>query len=317
MKRFIVHAIGIFVLAGFLAVAMPAADLHKTFPAKGAVKIALVSGDGQILAGEAGQIKVDVTYTYSDDEYKALMEEKGDVVELREEFRNRTSHNGKSTWRITLPPGTRVQFSSASGDLQIKDIRADIGATTASGDVVLENLNGKVEIHTASGDITVNGQQGELTCTSASGSIRGGNLNGTIHAKSASGDIVLHDVKGRLEMKSASGSVQMEKVKPEGACQFTSASGDVTISLAASPDGDLSAKTATGDVTLKYNGNDLKGLFELYTTKKHGTIRSSETFDSEEELTEGDSVILKKTIRRGTAPKIVLKTATGTAALEK
>ncbi|MDP7449626.1 MAG: hypothetical protein QF689_13625, partial [Candidatus Latescibacteria bacterium] len=54
--------------------------------------------------------------------------------------------NGYSDWTVTCVPGTRIRFTSASGDLQVTSPVSDLRATTASGEVTIAAADGDMRI---------------------------------------------------------------------------------------------------------------------------------------------------------------------------
>ena len=74
---------------------------------------------------------------------------------------------------------------------------------------------------------------------------------------------------------------------------------------------------ASGDVTLDFNGQPFQGSFEFRVSKHHGDIVCPEAFDHQEEVSDGDSIVLVKRFSRGAGPKITLKSASGIVTLKK
>lgn len=76
---------------------------------------------------------------------------------------------------VELPRGApvgRVEVRTASGDVDLADIVADVSVATASGDVRMRGVGGDLSVHTASGDATMAGATGRLTVRTASGDLR-------------------------------------------------------------------------------------------------------------------------------------------------
>lgn len=108
--------------------------------------------------------------------------------------------------------------------------------STASGDIEIMDLRGDVIVSTASGDVTIKG------------------VHGAIKASTASGDMRVRDVVGEVNAQSASGDVEVDIAQLQGTedMKFSSASGDVNVRLPGNLDGDVSMSTATGSIKTNF-----------------------------------------------------------------
>jgi DUF4097 and DUF4098 domain-containing protein YvlB len=217
-----------------------------------------------------------------------------------------------------VPEGAEVDFSTASGDLEVTGPIGEIEASTASGDIELENVIGEVEVSTASGEITIAKADGELDISTASGDVEGDGIKGEINISTASGEIEISDSKGAFGLSCASGEITAKGITVEGSSTFSTASGSVEVILAKTSEYDLSLSTASGDVTLDYNGNTVKGYFEFKADKRRGKIKCPFDFDEEEEYERGDRTYVRKSFSKGgDEPEIILSTASGKVVLKK
>ena len=235
---------------------------------------------------------------------------------LREEF---SGHgNGHARWQVTMPAGTLLDIKSASGDVDASGGSSAITIRTASGDTTLRDFSAGCQVHAASGDVDLLRVKGKSEVRTASGDIEGEALDGEqIKLESASGDVKLRRCGGKMSVSTASGDIRVEDVTLAGSGKFSSASGDVTVTLAGSPTGDLTASTASGDLTLDYQGQPMVGTFVL-TAKKDAETSAPFAADSEEEILRfGQTYVQKTFVRQGAAPKINLSTASGSIELRK
>jgi DUF4097 and DUF4098 domain-containing protein YvlB len=282
------------IFMGMQLVAGEKQEINKSFSAKEVVKIQTVSGDCLIQAGKGNKISVNLVYNYSTDYYTPTMTEEGNTLILKEEFKKRNTwthgHNKTAKWTVTVPEKTKIEFSSASGDLKVHNLKSELSSRTASGDVKLEGFKGTIKVKAASGDIKVFDSEGNFM------------------VKTASGDLKFEDVKGEFEAKCASGDIKIIDLQLTGASVFATASGDVRIKMAKTSAYDFSLSAASGDIHLDYNGNAVKGYFEF---KGHKDEMSSDiSFDG------GDSGkysrhVTKYFKRGGDSPKVTIKTASG------
>ncbi|MCK4559511.1 MAG: DUF4097 family beta strand repeat protein [Calditrichia bacterium] len=292
-------------------------EINKTFEAKKNVRIQTVSGDCIIKAGDPGKITVHVEYSErAEDSFEADMQEKSNSLKLRERWYG-SSSGGRVKWTVTVPPETEIEFSTASGDLSVEEINNMLDASTASGDITIENSQGEFEISTASGDINIVDSKGEFDFSTASGDIKSSQMTGEMDFSTASGDIKMRNSEGFFELSCASGDIDASGITIKEESTFSTASGDVEVKLAESSEFDLDLSTASGDVTLDYNGNEIRGYFEFTAKKRSGNIRSPIDFDKEEEYgRNGDEYMRKSFSKGGNTPKIFISTASGRVVLK-
>jgi len=335
MKNLKVSLIIASLLMSFSFMSFAQKEVNKTFEAKEILKVSTVSGDCIIKEGTTNKIIVNLKYTYSDDCFEYDFKEGDNYLSIKEDFHGRNC-KGESEWTITIPSNISVKFSSASGDLllnnvdnnlsastasgdiEIKDVGKEVEISTASGDITLENINGKSDISSASGDITANDCKNGLNVSSASGNITAKNITGETKITAASGNIRLVSAKGEFYVKSASGNVEAENIEIIEESTFKTASGDVNVILAKTPSSDLLLASASGNAVLDYDGNEIKGTFKFSARVDKGEIISPIKFDKEEIIEKhGKDYDLKSFTKNESSPLIKIKTASGKAKLMK
>lgn len=114
---------------------------------------------------------------------------------------------------IAVPRGAAVEVTTASGDLDLRELTGSVSAQTSSGDI-RATLTGEARLSATSGDI----------------SLRGGSLT-------------------RLEASATSGDIDISGTGFDHA-ELTAASGDVTIRPARDASFTFSARSASGDISL-------------------------------------------------------------------
>lgn len=275
-------------------------EINKTFKAKGTVELDMVSGDCRVKTGKSGEIKVTLVHDYDEDEFEAIFKERGDTLLLKEDFKRSTRRWGSkrigSKWEVVVPPNTKLDFESASGDFKGAGLRNNVEARTASGDIKLEDIKGDLKLKTASGNIKVREASGDF------------------YTKSASGDIKFENARGGFEAKTASGDIKAEDVSFTAEGQFGSASGEIDVFLTKSLEFDLVLSTVSGDVTLDFNGNAIKGHFEFKGKVKN--MSSPFSFDNAEDDHRW-SPFGTRYFKKGSSPKVRLKSVSGDLELKK
>jgi len=301
LKRFGQKTLLLMVMISLLFLNAQAGDkkeVNKTFKPKETVEIKTVSGDCVIKKGSDSEIKVHVVYTYSDDEFKVVFEEEGNTLVMKEDFIKKErhwSHHGESHWTVTLPGKTKVEFKSASGDLDANGLMKGLSVKVASGDVTAKDMMGNIHIKSASGDVKINDSSGEIT------------------VEVASGDITLSDVKGTFDIKAASSDIEARGIQFNEESSFKTVSGELLVKLSKTSAVDLNLAAVSGDVTLDYNGNPVKGYFEF--KGKKGNISSDIPFDDHEK--HSYSPFVTRHFSKGNSPKITLKAVSGDLIFKK
>ena len=192
------------------------------------------------------------------------------------------SNRGSSTWIITVPEGTEIEFSSASGGMMVEDYTGELHGNTASGAYELINCKGLFELSTASGSYDIENCQGEFNIHSASGNI---------------------DVTGVIITEES---------------QFGSASGNVRVTLGATPEHDLNLSTASGRAVLDYDGNKMVGFFEMTARYDKGRISAPFEFNTVENYRRhGQRYVTKSFTKETDQPFITIETASDRATLKK
>ncbi len=334
LKYFSMIALGICIVSNH-SLASQKGEIKKSFKNVKEVKIKTVSGDCIVKKGAGSEVEVVLTYTFDDDDFEPEFEQSGDRLTLVERFHGRNMH-GKSTWRLTVPEKTDIDFSTASGDLEVSELQSSIEAGTASGDVILLNVNGAIEISTASGDIegkqlegtlqisTASGEvdvqnsSGKSKISTASGRIRVVKTMGEQKVSTASGNIKLSNGSGEFEVSAASGDISADEITITARSKFSTASGDVEVSLGEALKQDLRISTASGDAILNFNNHQISSFIEMTAKAGGNRIRAPFKFDNEEHYYQGNSEYIRKTVRKGSdSPRIKVSTASGDAVLLK
>ena len=236
-----------------------------------------------------------------EDAFEPEIYESGNRLKISENWHGHST--GSVYWTITVPPETEVSLSSASGDLSVTGLKKELKASAASGDIRADELKGKIEIKTASGDIRASDCSGDIEISAASGDIDTDGLSGDIELSAASGDVEIRESEGEFDLGTASGDIRGSGLTIGGYSTFSAASGDVSVRLASATKFDMELSTASGNISLDYNGQPMTGLFD---------------FDSEEEFEHNGQIFEKKTIiRNGETPKVFLHTASGRVTLKK
>ncbi|KAA3613903.1 MAG: hypothetical protein DWQ05_16655 [Calditrichaeota bacterium] len=318
--------------------AMTPGELKKEFSDINRIKINTISGDCIIQKGNSKVVKLSLDHTYSSDSgFIPIIEKRGSMLMLKEKFEGRHSR-GSAVWTLSVPDGLDIKFNTASGSLEISQIKVDVDANTASGDLDLNDIQGELDMNTASGDIdcqnikgnriTLNTASGRIKLVdieadfkagAASGTISASNVAGKIRMSVASGDINVDNCKGELKLSAASGDIEVTGLQPTDDCEFSTASGNVDVRLGSSPEYDLSLSSASGNSRLDFNGNKINAMIEMTARAKRNRISAPFKFDTEDVHSRWNNHdMVTKIAKIGSGgPYIRIETASGKAVVRK
>lgn len=167
---------------------------------------------------------------------------------LRIELPERRIRSVEVRCTVSLPPGSSLTTRTASAGLRCPVRLARFSGTTASGDVVLAEVEADVDVKSASGDLEVAEVGGKLAVRTASGDVSVRRTAGDVHVASASGDLELGDAGGPVKVESASGDVTIGRAS-SGRVHVSTASGDVTVGVAAGVGAYLDVSTVSGSTS--------------------------------------------------------------------
>lgn len=205
-----------------------AQDFSKTYPvtAGGSVKVSNVSGDINVTGTDGNAVVVQAIKEGPDRDKVEVEDLSGDnSIELRVKYpkcnwsedRQNCNVNASVRFEVQIPRSIALdytKFNTASGDIKVNQVQANITVSTASGEVTVSNSHGN------------------------------------IHANSASGDVLVKNVAGQVKANTASGNVEVEIAKLEGSddMAFNSASGDVRVRMPSDLDAEVSMSTVSGKI---------------------------------------------------------------------
>lgn len=178
---------------------------------------------------------------------------------------------------VRVPLDSALSVKSAAADVRAAGRWASAQANLASADAYVEQVNGDTQLKAASGDITVDRVGGRLRISSSSGDLRVGDVTGDVSADTASGNITIRRAAASLQAKTASGDLQIGLIG-RGKARLSSASGDVSVGVAAGTGVWLDLNTASGSTSsdLAMRGGPAEGThgaaLELHIRTASGDI---------------------------------------------
>lgn len=310
----------LFALVAFAGLAFGQNTIKKSFTGVKRVKIATSSGDCEVRKSSGNTVEVEVIHSIDERQFTPRFEQSGDRLELSEEF---TGHNinGNVRWKIAVPDGLEVRFSTGSGDFSVSEVNANLQAITGSGDLEFSASKGEIQATTGSGDVELSGFNGDVKLTTGSGDMTVADSEGDVDLNCGSGNIKINGTKGYFHVNTGSGNVNADKITINGSSKFNTGSGRAKVTLAASPKFDISVNSGSGDSELNFNGNEIVGEVVMKSSKRNGNISAPFQFDKTEEVENGYNdrdVTIVKTAQKGKGTnRIVVSTGSGDAVLRQ
>lgn len=191
----------------------------------GDIDIATIDGSESTVALTGSQKLVDATTVELVGDRLVVKHERKRFAALYEHF------DGSLHVQVRVPPGSRVELVTASGDATLEGTFAGLAANSVSGDL---RVTGELL-----GDVRLN---------SVSGTVRLPHVAGELNVRTVSGDLDAESIDGSVTIKSVSGDARVGSLR-EGRVTVQSVSGDVVLGVAPGTNVEVDAGTASGELS--------------------------------------------------------------------
>jgi DUF4097 and DUF4098 domain-containing protein YvlB len=265
---------------------------ERTLQVNGTVELEVSSGSGNINVHQGGEGSVSVTAKIHSNngtswlfgsgnieerirkiEQNPPIVQQGNTIRIgRIEDRDLT-RNISIDYDVTVPPQTRLNSHTGSGDQTISGLQQPMTAKTGSGNVTVDRISAETRVSSGSGDLKINSVKGILYADTGSGNIRADDIAGDVFANTGSGDVEirqsaggsvkaqtgsgninLHGVKGGLRADAGSGNIQAEG-EPTSDWRLGAGSGNITLKVPTQASFNIDARTSSG--TLRLNNHQV------------------------------------------------------------
>ncbi|HEU4414838.1 MAG TPA: DUF4097 family beta strand repeat-containing protein [Candidatus Angelobacter sp.] len=280
----------VFALLSLAALPLQAATtghFERTLKVTGIVDLEVTSGSGNITVhqGGAGSVYVsakihgnsgswlfgggNVDERIHKIEQNPPVLQQGNTIQIGRIEDRELTRNISIDYDVTVPPQTRLNSNTGSGDQVISGLQLPMTAKTGSGNITVESVTADARVRSGSGNLTIKSVKGVLTCETGSGNIHAEDIAGDVFANAGSGDvdvrqsaggsvkaqtgsgnIKLHGVKGGLRADAGSGDILADG-EPTSDWQLGAGSGNITLKVASQSSFNIDARTSSG--TLKVN----------------------------------------------------------------
>jgi hypothetical protein len=133
-----------------------AAEINKSIPKKDSVLVKTIIGNCKIVESKDDKININVKYSFSEDVYNIDFSENGNSISMNEVC---TEYNtGKEAkWLISIPKGTSLSISSATGNITCSGVDAALNIITGIGNIDVQNtlIAGSSTFTTGIGNVNI------------------------------------------------------------------------------------------------------------------------------------------------------------------
>ncbi len=200
-------------------------------------------------------------------------------------IRVQRSGSGMEVWAdlmISVPEGASLTLQHGAGDVEVRDLVADLEIDVKAGVMEAAGLDGQVELDVGSGGLTVEDVRGRLVMDTGSGGASLDRFEGAaLSIDTGSGSVAVSEVSAeaveidtgsggvtvdgleaeRLTIDTGSGSVRVESAGADSAVIDTG-SGRVHLALERMGDGRFEIDTGSGSIVMLVPG-DLSARFDI------------------------------------------------------
>ncbi|MFC2177490.1 DUF4097 domain-containing protein [Actinomycetota bacterium] len=209
--------------------------------------VATSSGDVEIVPGNPGEVIVELRGGPAAD---YIVELQGSDLTVRPPSKPSGKRRHASTdIKLHVPNDTAGNVRTASGDVLVVSRVRSLVLATASGDCrVQDSVTEDFEAKTASGDVKLRDVGANLAVTTASGDVLAENVGADFRFNSTSGGARIAAVAGAIEVKTVSGNLSV-RAAAGPSVRIRSLSGDARLGIPAGRTVDLDMQTMSGEVT--------------------------------------------------------------------
>jgi len=288
--KFMPLVICLAVLATLPLHAATTGHFERTLQVNGNVELEVTSGSGDINVhpGSAGTVSVtakihgnnNVSWLFGGGnveerihkiEQNPPIVQQGNTITIGRIEDRELTKNISIDYDVTVPPQTRLNSHTGSGDQTISGLQLPMTAKTGSGNVTVDRISADIRVSSGSGDLKINSTKGVLYAETGSGNIHADDVagdvfvntgsgdvevrqtgGGSVKAQTGAGNIRLHGVKGGLRADAGSGDIQAEG-EPTSDWRLGAGSGNITLKVPTQASFNIDARTSSG--TLKLNNH--------------------------------------------------------------
>jgi hypothetical protein len=289
-------------------------DETRPAGAEGHIEISVVRGDLEVRGWDQNEIHVsgELDEQMTDFVFDVGADSAIIAVRVPRNISNWCCDEGSSLL-VYVPTGSQVNISSVSTDVRVRHIKGGLDVVVVSGGVELENVHQRVTVTSVSGDVNLNDASGRIRLKSVSGDFYGENIDGPMDIHSVSGELTLVDAKGDVDVKTVSGDIDIRELGFEE-MRASSVSGDIDVDGEVGDGGVFECDTISGNIRVRFAGNDVSARFDLDTHSGSIINRLNEEPVAESKYANREK--LRMVVGKGSA-EVILRSRSGDIVVSK
>lgn len=238
--------------------------ISQTLPSDEVTNIVIENHSGLVNVVGWNKNKVTITGELDDEAQELIFEQKGAQIHIEVEYENVNNWSSEgSVLTVFMPKDIRVNFSSVSSDLTLKNLHGGIEATTVSGNIQADEASDNIELSSISGNIKSTNLSGKISLSVVSGDINDKNSAGRIQLKAVSGEVDVKSKAAEVFLNNVSGNSEL-KLADVIELRMSTVSGDIDAEVELKEKGLLKANSVSGDLDLIFQKN-INADFRLNT----------------------------------------------------
>lgn len=165
-----------------------------------------------------------------------------------------TTISGDINSDLSFDLSGNAQFTSTSGDIGFAYMKCDqLIISTVSGEMNFREVDADVSASATSGDVSISGKNGDRQICTVSGEVNLYGMEGNFDISTTSGDVTLSDAKGCGRVGTVSGSANVALASMTGSLNFSTTSGDVSLRLPDTESFKFEFNSTSGDVNTYFD----------------------------------------------------------------
>ena len=266
------------------------------------VLIKKLSGNLELIGHPGSSMYVVSDYKISKNKKKLNINESVSTSIIEKEIRIDILEERLKNIKIHIPVNTSFNLNSASGDLNIRNIKGQINVNSNYGDISFINVYGNITITNNAGNIIMENITGNSSIILKNGKFKMKNSSGFVKAEIEEGSINNKNFKGVIQNNIIGGDIQLTSID-SAVIQNIIKSGSL---YAKDIFGSISSNIFNGSIDLvniygltSINGNNSKIYFkniksDLIIKLESGNINGTDIFGSIDCTTNDGSITIEK-----------------------
>jgi len=151
---------------------------------------------------------------------------------------------------VRLPADRELTLKSKVGEIEARDLKANLVLDTGNGGVSVARHAGSLDIDTGSGSVKVDGARGRVKVDTGSGDVDVAGIDGPVNADTGSGHVRINGNHGDVRVDTGSGDVRLQGFADGSDLDIDTGSGDVEVDGDLAPLRRLRVDTGNGNINV-------------------------------------------------------------------